>query len=70
MKLKEDIAVNKKQKQTKIKKSEVIGFKEQRENKVKINDIHKVETEAKILSKLKTEKELVVNSEDETGVIV
>ena len=51
------------------KKTEVIEFKKEIESEVKIVNGNKVEAEAKILSKLKRENELVVNSEDETGVV-
>ena len=70
MKLKEYTAVKIKQKETERKDDEVIMFKEKIENEVKIDSGHKVEAETKILGDLKTENELVMNSENETKVML
>ena len=43
---------------------------EKEENEVKIENRHEVEAEAETLGDLKTENELMMSSEDETGVVI
>ena len=59
----------KKEKDMEKNKNEVIEFKKKIENKVNIDHEHEVEVEAKILSELKMVNELVVNTDDEMGVM-
>lgn len=66
----ENIIDGKTKKETERNNDEVIEFREKEENEVKIENRHEVEAEAETLGDLKTENELVMSSEDETGVVI